>query len=132
MFFSLASQYCVVIEYGWYKKMLETSLYVYEFNSSKFYPQDTFAGYYVSTQTEKPISEIKIDNLFEELFLRNAEVRIINNLWPLADRVKHSTLNWSLRRMRNAKLCEQNEFLQFKKLCHVFFHLHRDVKQRVF
>jgi len=90
----------------WYKKMLETSLYVYEFNSSNFYLQDTCAGYYVSTQTEKPISKIKIDNLFEELFLRNVEVRIINNLWSLADRVKYSTLNWSLCRMRNAKPSE--------------------------
>ena len=92
-FFSSASQYCVAIEYGWYKKMLETSLYVYEFNSSNFYLQDKCAGYYVSTQTEKPISKIKIDNLFEELFLCNVEVRIINNLW-------------SLCRMRNAKPCE--------------------------
>jgi len=105
-FFSSAAQYCVAIEYGWYKKMLETSLYVYEFNSSNFYLQDTCAGYYVSTQTEKPISKIKIDNLFEELFLRNVEVRIINNLWSLADRVKYSTLNWSLCRMRNAKPSE--------------------------
>jgi len=102
-FFSSLSRHCVAIEHRWYKKMAETHLYLYEFDSSNFRLQDQCAGYYVSTQTETPVSKIKMDNLFEELFARGVEVKLLNDLWFLSDKVKQSTLNWSLCRMRNAK-----------------------------
>jgi hypothetical protein len=84
--------------------MTKTSLYLYEFNTSNFYQHgDDAAGYYVSEQTEQYISVTKIDDLFGELFKRNIEVRILNNLWQLGEAVKKSALNWSLCRMVNAK-----------------------------
>jgi len=101
-FFSASSRHCVAIEHAWYERMTKTSLYLYEFDTSTFYLQDPQAGYYVSEQTQKPISVIKVDNLFVELFKRDVEVRILNNLWILADEVKSSTLNWSLCRMANS------------------------------
>lgn len=101
-FFSSSSRYCIAIEHGWYEKMTSTILYVYEFNTANFYFDD-YAGFYVSDQTEKPISITKYDDLFGELFKRNVEIRIINNLWPLADAVKKSTLKFSICDMANAR-----------------------------
>lgn len=109
-FFSSTSRHCVAIENDWYKIMAKTILYLYEFDTSNFNRQninfklqDEVAGYYISEQTEFPMSVIKIDDLFGELFKRDVEVRILNNLWELGESVQKTTLNWSLCRMRNAK-----------------------------
>ncbi|MFT3950404.1 MAG: hypothetical protein QM689_00215 [Oscillospiraceae bacterium] len=100
-FFCSASRHAVAIEYGWYKRMTTTTIYLYEFDASNFY-FDEVAGFYVSDKTEKPISVVKYDGLFEEQFKRNVEVRILNNLWMLSEEVKKSSLKWSLCRMGNA------------------------------
>ena len=102
-FFSSSSLHCVAIENAWYERMTKTSLYLYEFDTTNFYLHDDVAGYYVSEQTEQYISVTKIDDLFGELFKKNIEVRILNNLWQLGEAVKESTLNWSLCRMINAQ-----------------------------
>ena len=101
-FFSSPSLYCVAIEHGWYEKMASTILYVYEFDAANFY-FDERAGFYVSDQTEKPISVVKYDDLFGELFKRNVEIRILSNLWLLADEVEKSTLQFSICDMANAQ-----------------------------
>ena len=101
-FFSSSSRHCVAIEHGWHAKMLETTLYVYEFDTEHFY-FDEAAGFYVSAHTEIPIGVTKYENLFEELFKRNVEVRILNNLWQLGESVQKTTLKWSLCRMGYAQ-----------------------------
>ena len=101
-FFSSSCRYCVAIEHGWFETMAGTTLYVYEFDTRNFY-FDARAGFYVSDQTEKPISVTTYDDLFGELFRRNVEIRIINNLWDLADKVKESTLKYSICDMANAQ-----------------------------
>jgi len=101
-FFSSSSRHCLAIEHGWHKRMSETTLYLYEFDTTNFYFDD-IAQFYVSDQTEKPISVTKYEDLFEELFNRNIEVRIINNLWALAEAVRKSTLHSSLCRMGYAR-----------------------------
>ena len=101
-FFSSTSRHAVAIEHGWYKRMTMTTIYLYEFDVSNFYFDET-AGFYVSDKTEKPIAVVKYDDLFEEQFRRNVELRILNNLWELGEAVKKSSLAWSLCRMRNAE-----------------------------
>ena len=100
-FFLASSRYCIAIEHDWYNAMASTTLYVYEFDIANFYFDD-YAGFYVSDQTEKPISTIKYDDLFGELFKRNVEIRMITNLWNLADKIKISTLKYSICDMANA------------------------------
>ena len=102
-FFSSSSKHCVAIEHDWHIKMLETTLYIYEFDIKNFYLQDEIAGYFVSENTETPISVEKYDNLYLELFKRNVEIRILNNIRDLSETLKKSSLNWSLCRMINAK-----------------------------
>ena len=100
-FFSSSSRYCVAIEHGWYKRMANTALYLYEFDTANFYFDDA-ASFYVSDKTEKPISVTMCDDLFGELFKRDIEVRILNNLWPLIEAVQKSSLHLSLCRISNA------------------------------
>jgi len=102
-FFSSSSRHCVAIEYGWHTKMLSTTLYIYEFEGANFYLQDECAGFYVSEKIEYPINVQKYENLYDALFHRNVEVRLLNNLWQLGCAVQASSLNWSLCRMRNAQ-----------------------------
>ena len=103
-FTSSTVNHVVVIEHDWFDRMRNTTLYLYEFDPSDFELQDEIAGYYVAKTAQKPIAKYQIDDLFAELTVRNIEIRITDNLWKIADEVKTSTLNWSLCRMKNAKL----------------------------
>lgn len=103
-FFSSPKQtHVVIIEAKWFDIMKETTLYLYEFDTSDFVLQDDVAGYYVSKSTQKPIAKYKCNALFSELIKRNIEVRIVDNLWSIADEIKLSTLDWSLCRMGYAQ-----------------------------
>ena len=99
-FFSASTiSHALVIESKWFDKMTSTTLYLYEFHVDDFVLQDDVAGYYVAKTTQVPIAKYQIDNLFEALIKRNVEIRIVDNLWDIADEVKDSSLNWSLCRM---------------------------------
>ena len=101
-FFSSSFRHCVAIEYDWHQRMLDTTLYIYEFDPANFY-FDEQAGFYVSDKTETPIDVTEHDDLYAALFKRGVEVRILDSLWELGDAVQKSSLKWSLCRMRNAK-----------------------------
>ena len=64
---------------------------------------DAVAGYYVSKSGQAPRNQFQMNNLFDELIQRNVEIRIVDNLWSIADDVKVSSLNWSLCRMAFAQ-----------------------------
>ena len=101
-FTSSACSHAVVIEHRWFSEMRQTTLYVYEFSPKEFELQDSIAGYYVAKTTQIPTAVHVYTDLFGELFRRNVELRVTDNLWDIADAVKESTLNWSLCRMANA------------------------------
>ena len=102
-FTSSSAKHVVIIENDWLDRMKNAVLYLYEFDASDFELQDEIAGYYVSKKTQTPISKQKISDLLSELAKRNIEIRVVDNLWDIADEIKRSTLNWSLCRMKNAK-----------------------------
>jgi len=91
--------FVVAIEQKWFEVMRHTTLYIYEFDPSEFYLLDQTAGYYVSEKTQEPINKIVIDDLFGELFNRNVEVRILDNLWYLSDKIQQTSFDWSMCRM---------------------------------
>ncbi len=109
-FTSSGTSHAVVIENRWFDRMKNTTLYLYEFDPRDFVLQDNIAGYYVAKTTQRPVGKIVLTDLFGELFGRNVELRITDNLWDIADAVKNSTLNWSLCRMANAapRITERN------------------------
>ncbi|OAS16445.1 DUF6886 family protein [Paenibacillus oryzisoli] len=92
-------QHVVAIEHKWFEIMKNTTLYVYEFDSSDFYEQDLGAGYYVSEQSQVPIRRFQIKDLFNELFQRGIEVRLLANLWDLCDKIAQSSFQYSMCRM---------------------------------
>ncbi|MBQ3591271.1 MAG: hypothetical protein II979_04960 [Clostridia bacterium] len=102
-FFTMNScTWAVAIESGWFRRMLDTTLYLYEFDPAGFRLQDPVAGYYVSTQTQIPAAKHTCPDLFDALFSRGVEVRLVDQLWDLASAVQQSSLGWSLCRMKNA------------------------------
>lgn len=101
-FSSETINHVVAIEHKWFQIMKNTRLYLYEFDSRSFYLQDKCAGYYVSEITQVPINKIVITDLFKEIIKRNVEIRIVDNLWDLSEKIKKTTFNWSMCRMAYA------------------------------
>jgi hypothetical protein len=93
----------VVIEYNWFEIMKNTKLYLYEFDSTAFELQDDIAGYYISKVEQKPINKLEVEDLFEQLFKRNVELRVVDNLWDISEKIKKSSFNWSMCRMGKAQ-----------------------------
>lgn len=103
-FFSSSTMtHAVVIEQAWFSRMANTTLYLYEMDPTNFELIDEIAGYYVSKQSEKPLSKTQVDDLFEALLMRNVELRIVDRLGDLCSRVQRSSLNWSMIKMSNAQ-----------------------------
>ena len=102
----IASTQCshvIVIESKWFETMKNTKLYLYEFDRNGFTLQDQNAGYYVSETTQFPFAKFEVENLFEELFKRNVELRVVDNLWDIYDEIQKTSFNWSMCRMRFAQ-----------------------------
>jgi hypothetical protein len=102
-FTSSTVTHTLVIESRWLDKMKNTILHLYEFNVADFILQDDVAGYYVATTAQIPMAKYQINDLFSELLNRNIEIRIVDNLWDIANEIKTSSLNWSLCRMGYAQ-----------------------------
>ncbi len=92
----------IAIEHAWFRRMKETRLTIYEFDPTGFTLQDAIAGYYVSDKIQVPIGMATINDLYAAIFERNAELRVLPNLWPLCKVVKSSSLGYSMCRMKNA------------------------------
>jgi len=102
-FFTSSARHVVAIEHDWHERQVNATLYVYEFAPANFYYDET-AGFYVSRQPERPIDMVTYTDLYGELFKRNVEVRILDNLWTLSDAVLASSMTlWSFCKMGNAK-----------------------------
>lgn len=101
-FSSPGAAHAVIVESAWLRTIRQTTLYLYEFDPRDFALQDDVAGYYVAKVAQYPIACTKVTDLLDELVRRKVEIRVVDNLWHMADAVKNSTLNWSLCRMANA------------------------------
>jgi hypothetical protein len=97
------ARYVVAIESLWLPRIQKECLYKYEFDPQDFTVIDEGAGYYVSRQAVTPLSEHKIDDILGELLEHDVELRIMASLWELREAVIHSTLQFSIIRMRNAR-----------------------------
>jgi hypothetical protein len=100
---SSSCSHVVVIEHSWFEIMKNTKLYLYEFDSTSFELQDQIAGYYRSKVEQKPIDKVEVEDLFQELFKRNVELRVVDNLSDICEKIKKSSFNWSMCRMGNAQ-----------------------------
>lgn len=94
----------VVLEENWRAAMENTTLYLYEFDPAHFELQDDNAGYYTSTCTEVPFARHVIENPLRAQYDCGADVRFVKTLWPIAEAIKKTTLQWSLCRMAFASI----------------------------
>lgn len=108
-FTSKTMKHTVIIEHKWYEIMKNTTLYLYEFDPTDFELQDGIAGYYIAKTPQIPKDKYVINDLFKVLFERNIELRFVDNLWDISDRIKQTTLNWSMCRMGYAQPRKQKK-----------------------
>lgn len=89
-FFSSSSiSHAVVIENQWFEKMKNTTLYLYELDKKDFVLQDSIAGYYVAETPQTPKAKCELTDLFSELIKRNVEIRLVDNLWDIAEKIEN-------------------------------------------
>lgn len=93
----------IAVESAWMQRIQEERICRYEFDSAGFTLVDETAGYYVSREAVKPIAEKEITDILSEIADHNVELRIMPSLWKLREAVIHSTLGYSIIRMRNAQ-----------------------------
>lgn len=93
----------VIIETTWLPVVNSATLHLYELPTDPFELNDQSAGYWVSRAEVVPRSVSRISDLPTAIVKRGAELRIVKSLWELHDEVTHSTLNFSIIRMRNAE-----------------------------
>lgn len=104
-FFGLTSSDIVItVETEWYERIKNTTLYKYTMPAHTFQLFDEFAGYYISTQTVKPIEIETINHLLDRLVDLNIEVRFTPSLYPLREAILNSSVkDFGIHRFANAK-----------------------------
>lgn len=98
-----SKQTVIAIESGWFKRVQECQLIQYRFSSTTFRLHNQTAGYWISETAVKPVEEKLLQTPLQDLIDQGVELRIMPSLWALRDEVVHSTLQFSIIRMRNAQ-----------------------------
>ena len=96
-------QKVIAIEEGWVTKINQTILYIYTFDPSSFVEIDPMAGYWISRESVKPKSIIKVDNIIERLRDRGVILKILPHLHEEKSKVIENYKHFSIIRFRNAK-----------------------------
>lgn len=92
----------IAIESAWVERLLTTNLYRYTFADESFFPTHDH-GVHLSRETVTPLGAEPMGNLLERLVGADVELRICPSLVPLGERIIHTSLHFSLIRMRNAQ-----------------------------
>lgn len=93
----------VAIEAAWEERVRAATVAVYDLPIHAFEIADRTAGYWTSRAPIVPLGCRVLYDLPAELAARGATLRVLPSLWPLHDRVRTSTLDFSLIRMRYAQ-----------------------------
>src|SRR5919201_3743493 len=91
------------IEWDWWQRFRAARIHLYLMPPETFELHHAAAGYYVSRESVTPLARVDIDDLVRQHADARVELRIVENLWPLWDRVTSSTLEFSGIRLRNAR-----------------------------
>lgn len=93
----------IAVESAWVERIRAERIYQYEFDLAGFALADEIAGYYISREPVRPAGETEITDIVSEIAGHNVELRMMPSLWKLRESVIHSTLGYSIIRMRNAQ-----------------------------
>lgn len=82
----------IAVETAWYERIRRAVIYRYRFPAETFRLFDEYAGYYISTETVKPMSVEPLDRLLDRLMELRVEVRFTPDLHPLRNAILQSSL----------------------------------------
>jgi hypothetical protein len=100
--FLTGAEVVVAIEAAWLPRLSAAQLFVYEMPSATFEEALPEAGYWISRVGVTPLGCETRTDLVAALIAAGAEVRLLQDFWPLAEAVADSTLEFSILRRRNA------------------------------
>ena len=100
--FLFSARRVVAFEAAWLDRLRACVLHIYEMPPAAFAPALPEAGYWIARETVAPIGVRVVDDLVAELVAQGADVRVLQDFWPLCDAVAASTLEFSISRKRNA------------------------------
>lgn len=86
----------VAFEAAWLERLRATTLFIYEMPPATFEPELAEAGYWISCEPVSPIAVREERDLLAALAAAGAEVRVLQDFWPLCDAVASSTLEFSI------------------------------------
>ena len=101
--FLACAERVVALEKGWLERVRTCTLQVYEMPPATFEEALPDAGYWISREAVTPLGVEVVGDPLQALKSAGAEVRILNDFWPLCDAVAASTLQFSILRKRNAR-----------------------------
>jgi hypothetical protein len=88
----------VALEAAWLERLRQGALFIYEMPPETFLPELAEAGYWISYESVTPIGVRQESDLLAALAAAGAEVRILQDFWPLCDAVAASSLEFSIIR----------------------------------
>jgi hypothetical protein len=91
------------IEWDWWERFRTARVFLYEMPAASFAVHNADAGYYVSREAVAPVARVAIDDAIRAHADAGIELRVMDQLWPLWDRIIASSLCFSGIRLRNAR-----------------------------
>lgn len=98
-----AAQVVVAFEASWLDRVRTARLALYEMPPETFVDAHQEAGYWISRESVVPLRMTIVDDVLGTLVATGAEVRVLQDFWPLSDAVAGSSLRFSIIRKRNAR-----------------------------
>jgi hypothetical protein len=91
-----------VVERGWIERMRSARVVAYRLPEATFDPDPEVGGYWLSRDPVEPVERVELGDLIERHERSGIELRVVDELWPIWDRVVASTLEFSGIRLLNA------------------------------
>jgi len=90
------------VEGAWLDRIRAARVVAYRLPEETFAPDPGVGGYWLSREPVAPLELVELGDLLSLHADAGIELRIVENLWPLWDRVIAATLEFSGIRLRNA------------------------------
>jgi hypothetical protein len=90
------------VEGSWLERIRAAQVVAYRLPEATFTPDPEVGGYWLSREPVAPVEVVELGDLLALHVHSGIELRIVENIWPLWNRVAASTLEFSGIRLHNA------------------------------